>query len=147
MNQSPFFAPKAKKAINSVILESSLEDRSRLEIVSRFLDGHNIVLAGTKVLNRYGVLPGKVFAASPKSKKKYKVLRLVADDVVIQELSSQKVETFNINKLLKKWSEEGVQEISLLDDIINTVKSVIGPVLGVFLTTALVSWLTEKISR
>lgn len=141
----PFFYPSVAEQINSNLIKTEGPSKEHLQIVMSLMEGQSLITAGTKTLNRYSVLPGKTFASSPKSKTKYKVLRLVADDVVIQDISSQKVETVQINKLLKRWAEEGVQEISLLDDIVSTVKSILGPALGVFLTAALISWIQDKL--
>lgn len=123
--------------------------RAHLQVVLTTLDPdlRTPLLAGTQALNRYSILPGKTFAASAKSKEKYKVLRLVANDVIVQNLKTQKVQTIQIDVLLKEWAAQGFQEISLLGDIIDTIKNILGPVLGVFLTAALISWITEKLGR
>jgi hypothetical protein len=147
MTHKPFFYQKAKSSIEASIAGQGEQISTHLYVISEILEGNTPIVAGTKTLNRYSILPGKTFAAGPKSKTKYKVLRLVADDVVVQDLNTQRVETVQVNKLLKRWSDEGIQEISLLDDIIATVKSILGPVLGAFLTAALISWISEKLVR
>jgi len=136
-------------AINSQLLEVGDLPRAHLQVVLTTLDPDlkTPLIAGTQALHRYSILPGKTFAASAKSKEKYKVLRLVANDVIVQNLKTQKVQTIQIDVLLKEWAAQGFQEISLLGDIIDTIKNILGPVLGVFLTAALISWITEKLGR
>jgi hypothetical protein len=143
----PFFFDKVIQAIATVPLKTS-SDYEHLEMVRQCMlpEPDLRVLAATKTLTRYSILPGKTFATSPRSKDKYKVLRLVANDVVI-EAPSGRVQTINIDKLLKDWDQKGLKEIHFLDDIIETVKSVLGPALGVFLTGALISWLIQKLSN
>lgn len=119
--------------------------RAHLVVIQQVLDGQTRVVAGVKPLNRYSVQPGKTFAASPNAKDKYKVLRVLGDDVVVQDLSSRKIQTFQVDRLLSDWANRGIKEISVLHDIIQTVKNVLGPVLGIFLTTALIAWLTEQL--
>ena len=120
---------------------------AHLSCIQRLWDDREFVLAATKPLNRYSIQTGKTFATSPADKEKYKVLRILADDVVVQNLRTNKIQTFNVNTLLKDWSDKGIKEVSLLDDIIQTVKNVLGPVLGTFLTVALIGWLTDKIGK
>jgi len=145
----PFFYDQVSTAINAFLLDSDDEERVHLLAILSTIDPETSlrtpITAATKPLNRYSILPGKTFAASAKSKDKFKILRLVADDVVVQNLKTQNVQTFPINKLLQKWSDQGFKEISFLDDIIETVKNLLGPTLGLFLTTALIAWLTEKL--
>ena len=147
----PFFYSPVSEAIQSQILEVSDQERAHLLAVLATIDPETALLtpvtAATKPLNRYSIMPGKTFAASPKAKEKYKILRLVADDVVFQNSKSLKVQTVPVNRLLQDWSAQGFQEVSLLSDIIETVKNLLGPMLGLFLTTALISWLTEKLGR
>ena len=143
--EAPFFYSQVTRSIQDQMENTPEAVKSHFEAILGALSGKERVVAGTKALNRYSILPGKVFAQNAKSKVKYKVIRLVADDVVLQNLSNDKIEVIQVNKLLKRWAEEGIQEISLLDEIISTVKSYLGPALGVFLTAALISWLTEKL--
>jgi hypothetical protein len=147
----PYFYAQVSAAIDAQFLEAGDLPRAHLQAIRSTLDPElakrTPLIAGTQPLNRYSILPGKTFAASPKSKEKYKILRLVANDVIVQNLKTQKVQTVQIDVLLKEWASQGFQEISLLGDIIDTIKSVLGPVLGVFLTAALISWITEKLGR
>lgn len=138
----PFFFDKVIQAID----KSSQHEH--LEMVRQSLEAKpgETVLAASKTLTRYSILPGKTFATSTRAKDKYKVLRLVANDVVI-ETPTGKVQTVNIDRLLKDWGDKGLKEIHFLDDIIETVKNILGPVLGVFLTGALISWLIQKLSN
>lgn len=140
-----FLKPHVDRHIMEAIQHASDMERAHLVVVQQSLDGREQVVSGVKPLNRYSIQQGKTFATSTKDRVKYKVLRVLADDVVLQDLSTQKVFTVQVDKLLKEWSEKGIKEISLLDDIIQTVKNVLGPVLGIFLTTALIAWLTEKL--
>jgi hypothetical protein len=139
----PFFFDKVIQAIRTVPLNA------HLEMVRQSLEGkqEQVVLAASKSLTRYSILPGRTFATSPRAKDKYKVLRLVANDVVIEKQPSGRVSTVNIDRLLKDWGDQGLKEIHFLDDIIETVKNLLGPVLGVFLTGALISWLIQKLSN
>jgi hypothetical protein len=145
----PFFFDKAIWALEATPPKTP-DQAQHLEMVRQCLmpemDERTFLLAASKTLTRYSILPGKTFATSPRSKDKYKVLRLVANDVVI-EAPTGRVQTVNIDKLLKDWDQKGLKEIHFLDDIIETVKGVLGPVLGVFLTGALISWLIQKLSN
>ena len=149
IRHKPFFYDRVASKIQSCLLDSDDEERIHLLTILATIDPETAsripITAATKPLNRYSILPGKTFAASAKSKEKFKILRLVADDVVIQNLKSLDVQTLPINKLLLKWSGQGFKEISFLEEIIDTVKSLLGPTLGLFLTTALIAWLTEKL--
>lgn len=119
--------------------------RAHLVVIQQVLDGQTRVVAGVKPLNRYSVQPGKTFATSPNAKDKYKVLRVLGDDVVVQDLGNRKIQTFQVDRLLSDWASRGIKEISILHDIVQTVKNLLGPVLGIFLTTALIAWLTEQL--
>jgi hypothetical protein len=144
----PFFYESIAPKIHAALSDAKEKEKEHLQIVLNEMDcSGNRIVAATKPLNRYSILPGKTFSSSAKSKEKYKILRLVADDVVVQNTKSLKVETVQINKLLKNWSDKGFQEVSLLDEIIDTVKTILGPTLGIFLTTALIAWLTEKLMK
>jgi hypothetical protein len=147
VNNTFFF----KQTVDALaIADPQTEDQEQhLEMVRQCLLPEVVerVEAATKALTRYSILPGKLFATSPRSKEKYKVLRLVSNDVVVENQQTRKVQTMNIDRLLKDWSQKGLREIHFLDDIIETVKSILGPVLGVFLTGALVSWLIQKLSN
>jgi len=151
LRQKPFFYDRVAQEIQALLLDLDDTERVHLLTVLATIDPETAartpVIAATKPLNRYSILPGKTFASSAKSKEKFKILRLVADDVVVQNLKSLDVQTLPINKLLQKWSDLGFKEISFLDDIIDTVKSLLGPTLGLFLTTALISWLIEKLAH
>lgn len=142
-----FFRTQVESHINNAFDSASELQRAHLSVIQQAMDGRSLVVSAVKALNRYSIQPGKTFAASPNAKEKYKVLRVIADDIVVQDLASRKVQTFQVDRLLKDWTDRGVKEISLLEDIVQTVKNVLGPVLGVFLTTALISWLTQQIGK
>jgi len=145
----PFFADQVQASINLNSAQITEEQRAYLFIVSNLCRGKETIIAAHKAkpLNRYAILPGKTFAASAKSPEKYKILRLVSNDVVVQNEKTQKVVSIPIDTLLKDWSSKGFKEISFIDRIISTVKEVLGPVLGVFLTASLVAWLIDKLSE
>jgi len=142
-----FCRARIQHSLNEKIPEVGNEARAHLAVVQMMLDGRSSVIAASKPLNRYSILPGKTFAANPASKEKYKVLRVIANDVVVQDLQTKKIQTFEIDQLLADWTRRNLQEVSLLEDILQTVKLVLGPVLGVFLTTALIGWLTQQIGK
>jgi hypothetical protein len=151
LTHAPFFAAKVSALIDTQMMDAPDLRRAHFHLILTTLDPRLStsipVTAGTKTLNRYSILPGKTFASSSKSKERHKILRLVSNDVVIQNLKTQKVRTVGIDQLLKEWSEQGFQEVSTLSEIIETVKAVLGPALGVFFTAALISWLTDKLSH
>ena len=66
---------------------------------------------------------------------------------MIQNMKTTRVETVSIDQLMKRFSDQKVQEITFMDELIETVKAILGPTLGVFLTGALVAWLAEKLSK
>lgn len=143
-----FLKKQINPALQEALLASTHEvETAHLSCVMQLVDGRKMSLAGVKPLNRYSILPGKTFATSVQAKEKYKVLRVLADDVVIQNLATQKVSTHQVNNLLQEWEQKGLKEVSLLEDILKTVKSVLGPVLGIFLTAALVNWLTSQLGK
>lgn len=140
-----FIRSHVEPHINGAIITATDEERVHLVLILQALEKRTQVVAFAKPLNRYSIQQGKTFAASTKSQEKFKVLRVIADDVVLQDLRTNKVFTVQVDKLLKEWAERGIKEISLLEDIIQTVKHLLGPALGIFLTTALIAWLTEKL--
>lgn len=131
--------------INNAMVEATDLQRVHLSIVQHALDGRTQVVSGIKDLNRYSIQPGKTFGASAKSSDKYKILRVIADDIVVQDLSTRKITTVQVDRLLQDWATRGIKEISLLEDIAQTVKNLLGPVLGIFLTTALIAWLADQL--
>jgi len=141
----PFFYTAVTSAVQQAEPESDLA-RTHLYCVERIMAGETITGA-SKPLERYSILPGKTFASSPASKQKFKVLRLIQDDVVYQDLTTKRIETVPVDRLLRDWAQKGLREVSLADSIIETVREVLGPVLGSFLTAALISWLFDKLSR
>lgn len=147
---SPFFADQVLAEIDHQFFRASTEEQAHLYVVRSFIDGDAFprerVFSAYRSLNRYQIQPGKTFASNAKDKNRTKVLRLVANDVVIQNVKTQKVETVSIDQCLKRFEEQKYKEVTLVDDLIETVKSVLGPALGVFLTGALISWLAEKLS-
>lgn len=140
-----FIKAQVEPKLNQAIIQASELERAHLYLIQQMLEKPTRIVAGAKPLNRYSIQPGKTFAASTKSKEKFKVLRVLADDIVLQDLSSRKVYTVQVDRLLKEWSAQGIQEISLLEDIVQTVQNVLGPVLGIFLTTALIKWLSDML--
>ena len=146
----PFFAGRIQPTLNHILLASSFSEQQKAMafLVSSALEGRDQVIgASTKRLNRYAVQPGKIFGTSSRSPDKYKVIRLLGDDVVIQDMQTRRNEVRNINVLLDEWSRLGIKEISFLEELIQTIKSTLGPFLGVFLTAALVGWLTEQLQK
>lgn len=150
MNSQPFFTIYVLPQLNQIIhgTKYNEKEKSYAFMVSAMLEGKtHITGATTKPLNRYAVQPGKIFGQSSRSPEKYKVMRLLADDVVVMDLSTQRTQVRNINALLADWSQKGIREISFLEDLIGTVKSMLGPFLGVFLTGALISWLVKQVKE
>lgn len=146
----PFFYSQVAHKLNHMSHAPRYTDRQRevAFIVSAALEGRNQVLAATTHrLNRYAVQPGKIFGTNSKSPDKYKVVRLIADDVVVQNMNTRKTEVRNINSLLDEWDRKAFKEISFLEELIGQIKSVLGPFLGVFLTAALIEWLTQQVQK
>jgi hypothetical protein len=144
----PFFYEPVSKITTQILRDEhnyTSEERECAALIQAHLRGTIVQSATTKRLNRYAIQPGKIFGANSKAPEKYKVLRLIVDDVVIQNISTQKVEVRDINRLLEEWDQKGVREISYLEELIQTVKNILGPFLGVFLTAALVKWLADQI--
>jgi hypothetical protein len=142
-----FLTPYVSKPILASMQKADTTQASHLFMIHEMLEGRQIVVGATKPLNRYSIQQGKTFATGPKDKNKYKILRVLADDVVVLNLTNNKIETFQVDRLLNDWAQKGLKEISLLEDIIQTVRNVLGPVLGIFLTTALIGWLTQQIGK
>lgn len=146
----PFFGERIQPTLNHVLTapKFTARQKSMAFFISSALNGKTPVMAATtKKLNRYAVQPGKIFGTSSKSPDKYKVLRLIQDDVVVQDMQTRKSEVRNINSLLDEWDRKGLKEISFLEELIGTIRSTLGPFLGVFLTAALVGWLTEQLQK
>jgi hypothetical protein len=140
-----YLCKQVEPHINHAMLAATDIERAHLSIVQQALSGRTRIVAGVKDLNRYSIQPGKTFAASAKSPEKYKVLRVIADDIVVQDLSTRKIITVQVDRLLQDWATRGIKEISLLEEIVQTVKNLLGPVLGIFLTSALLAWLTDQL--
>ena len=140
-----FIKPHVEKHVLAAFDRANDLQRAHLIVIQQVLDGRERVIAGVKPLNRYSIQPGKTFAASPDSKDKYKVLRVIADDIVLQDLRTKKIQTFQVDRLLADWAKRGIKEVSALEEIIRTVQQVLGPVLGIFLTSALISWLIDRL--
>lgn len=146
----PFFGDQIQPTLVKIMNGSrySSTQKSIAFTVSSALEGKQQVLAATtKRLNRYAVQPGKIFGTSSKASDKYKVIRLIQDDVVVQDMQTRKTEVRNINSLLDEWDRKGLKEISFLEELIGTIRSTLGPFLGVFLTAALIGWLTEQLQK
>lgn len=133
--------------LNRVIVSANESQAAHLYVVKELMERRRTITSAVKSLNRYSIQPGKTFGTSAKSPNKFKVLRVLADDIVVQDLSTQRIQTFQVDNLLKDWGAKGFKEISLLEDIIATVRTLLGPLLGIFLTAALVAWLNEKIGK
>ena len=147
----PFFGDRIQPTLTSILTGSrySAKQKEKAHLISGALNLPNtpVLAAMTKKLNRYAVQPGKIFGTSSRAPDKYKVLRLIMDDVVVQDMQTRRTEVRNINSLLDEWDRKGVKEISFLEELIQTIKSTLGPFLGVFLTAALVSWLSEQLQK
>lgn len=105
----------------------------------------NIAFAATSNnMNRYTVNIGKIYGNNTGSKK-YKILKLSGDILYYKDLNNQKVESGNIDKILSKWYDIGVQEITFVDEIIEQVKKYLGPLLGPFIMGGLIAWLVGKL--
>lgn len=151
-NSKPFFSKQISPILDNIITSSQTteEEKSVSFTVSHLLERnetHVVTAFTTKALNRYSIQPGKIFGTSAKHPEKYKVVRLIADDVVLHNFQTGRNEVRNINKLLEEWAQKGIKEISFLEEVIRNVKSMLGPFLGVFLTTALIAWLTEQVKK
>lgn len=148
----PFFAEQLSPILARILASPkySEEQKSGMFIISNLLynpEATQVTSATTKRLNRYAVQPGKIFGTGSKTPDKYKVIRLIQDDVVVQDMQTRKTEVRNINALLDEWDRRGLKEISFLEELIQTIRSTLGPFLGVFLTAALVGWLTEQLQK
>ena len=147
----PFFAEQVLHATTPRIAAPETEEkiRAHLFVISNLMEGRQSIHAAALVrpLTRYSIGPGKVFAPSAKSPDRFKILRLVADDVVIENERTRKVETVPINRLMRDWESRGMQEVSFIDQIVETVRKVLGPVLGAFLTASLIAWLMNHLSE
>lgn len=95
-------------------------------------------------LNRYSVRPGKIYG-KPSGRERYKILQISGDLVFFKEITSGRTDRMDIDELMKKWSRQGIQEITFLDDIIQFIKKHLGPLLGPTLVGALVGWLMQKL--
>ncbi len=147
MQKPPFFAAQINPILQHLIRNGSDQDKSVAWTVSAILDQKTPVIAFmSKPLNRYAIQPGKVFGKNTKTDK-FKIVRLIADDVVIQNVATRKVEVRNINELLKAWSASNYRELNFVDELIGMIKSLLGPYLGVFLTASLVTWLVAQLNR
>lgn len=146
MSYTPTFGWRVLAAIDTEIMSLPPEEQQQLLLVAHLIEG-NRVTSAFKTLNRYQIQPGKTFAAHAKDKEKWKILRLVSNDVVVQNTRTARIETLPIEHLMRRFNDQKIQEITLVDDLIETVKAVLGPALGVFLTGALVAWLVDKLSK
>ena len=146
----PFFADKVLLATTPLIAAPETEEKIRAHLftISNLLEGRQTVHAATLVrpLTRYSIQPGKIFAPSAKSPDRFKVLRLIADDVVVENERTRKVDTVPINRLMRDWEARGMQEVSFIDQIVETIRKVLGPLLGAFLTASLIAWLMNHLS-
>lgn len=97
-----------------------------------------------KNINRYTVHPGKIYGDNSGSKR-YKILKVQVDDIFYKDLVSQKVHMQDVNILLPDWGKQGVREIAFIDDIIDMIKTNLGPLLGPFILGGLTSWLLTKL--
>lgn len=108
-------------------------------------DTLNVVFASmSRGLNRYTLNPGKIYGNNTGSKR-YKILKLVGDTIYYKDLNNQKVESEDVDKLLIKWHDTGIQEIAFVDEIVEQVKKYLGPLLGPFVMGGLIAWLMGKL--
>lgn len=105
----------------------------------------NVVFASmSSGINRYTINIGKIYGNNTGSKR-YKIIKLSGDTVYYKDLNNQKVESDDVDKLLVKWHNNGIQEIAFIDEIIEQVKKYLGPLLGPFIMGGLISWLVGKL--
>jgi hypothetical protein len=97
-----------------------------------------------KNINRYTVHPGKIYGDSSGSKR-YKILKVQVDTIFYKDLINQKVYSDDVDNLLPLWNQQGVREIAFIDDIIDLIKTNLGPLLGPFILGGLTSWLLTKL--
>jgi hypothetical protein len=108
-------------------------------------DTLNVVFAAmSNGLNRYTINTGKIYGNNTGSKR-YKILKLSGDTVYYKDLNNQKVEAEDVDKLLAKWYDTGVQEIAFIDEIIEQIRKYLGPLLGPFVMGGLIAWLMGKL--
>jgi len=100
--------------------------------------------ARAKPLVRYNLRPGRLFG-NIKDNERFKVLELSGNTVFYKNVTRDKVEYVNVDKLLGLWNLKGVVEISPIDEIINTLKKYLTPFLGGLLVSGLISWLMKKL--
>ena len=100
--------------------------------------------ARAKPLIRYNLRPGRLFG-NIKGNERYKVLELSGNTVFFKDVTKDKVDYVNVDKLLELWNLKGIVEISPIDEIINTLKKYLTPFLGGLLVSGLISWLMKKL--
>lgn len=96
----------------------------------------------SKPLNRYSLRVGKIYG-SPTDR--YKVLKISGDTIFVKDVNTGKVRDVEVNKLLKQWSNQGVKEIAFIDDLVDTIKRFLEPILGPVLSAGLIAWLYTKL--
>ncbi|MFL5731205.1 MAG: hypothetical protein ACJ75J_17080 [Cytophagaceae bacterium] len=97
-----------------------------------------------KNINRYTMNPGKIYGDNSGSKR-YKILKVQVDTIFYKDLVNQKVYSGEVGDLLPAWSQQGIHEIAFIDDIIDMIKTHLGPLLGPFIMGGLTSWLLTKL--
>lgn len=106
-------------------------------------DTLNVVIASSsKNLNRYTINTGKIYGNSI---NKYKIVKVLGDTIFYKNLSSQKIESSDVDKLLERWKKEGIKEIAFIDEIIETIRGYLEPILGPFVMGGLIAWLWGKL--
>lgn len=98
--------------------------------------------ASFKKLERYNLRVGRIFGIG---KDRYKIIELSGNVIVYKDLQKDKILYEPVNDLLEKWNLQNAVEISDIDHILEKIRTLLTPFLGVVLVAALLNWLTKKV--
>ena len=105
---------------------------------------HRVLAASAEVLNRYNLRPGRIFGKG-NGTERYKVIELSGNTVYYKNLGKDRVEYKKVDALLSLWNDQGIVEITYIDEILDFIKKNLTPFLGGAMIGALISWLIGKL--
>jgi hypothetical protein len=98
----------------------------------------------SKALNRYNIKESRIFGR-PGTQERYRILRISGNNIVYKDLHRDRVDYADVDVLVERWNNAGVVEITPVDSILDRIKKLLEPLLGIALTAALISWLLNKL--
>lgn len=127
-----------------VLNKISTIDNPLIKICEAALKGNKIEASSWAYipLTKYRIREGKMFGTKD---KQFKVLRLLGDRVVYQDVKSGKILEDNIDFIAQDWTGKEYKEITKLEQLFNSIKKLLDPLLGGFLVGLLIQWIRPQL--